>query len=185
MDRDAVKCTGDANYITLSPRTKLTAAPYALYSLNSWALNGNSGTGGNGFIGTTDNAALTIGVNGQAALRIYPQSQSPNLIGGYSGNTVLVHALRPDDRGRRIVLLRKPHPARIRHGGRRAQEPIRWLRRDDRGRHRQLGQQRLRHRGRRTAQLRHGQTLPALAADSTTWPPVTWPMSAAAISTSP
>ena len=83
-----MKCTGDANYITLSPRTKLTAAPYALYSLNSWALNGNSGTGGNGFIGTTDNAALTIGVNGQAALRIYPQNQSPNLIGGYSGNSV-------------------------------------------------------------------------------------------------
>jgi hypothetical protein len=83
----AVKCTGDANYITLSPRIKLTAAPYALYSLNSWALNGNSGTGGNGFIGTADNSALTIGVNGTGALRIYPQSQSPNIIGGYSGNT--------------------------------------------------------------------------------------------------
>ncbi len=82
----AVKCTGDANYVTLAPRTKLTAAPYAIYSLNSWALNGNSGTGGNGFIGTTDNIALSIGVNGQAALRIYPQNQSPNLIGGYSGN---------------------------------------------------------------------------------------------------
>ncbi|NTU64823.1 MAG: hypothetical protein HGB05_15850, partial [Chloroflexi bacterium] len=84
----AVKCTGDANYITLSPRTKLTAAPYAIYSLNSWALNGNGGTGGNGFIGTTDNTALTIGVNGQSALRIYPQPQSPNIIGGYSGNTI-------------------------------------------------------------------------------------------------
>jgi hypothetical protein len=82
----AVKCTGDANYITLSPRTKLTAAPYAIYALNSWALNGNSGTNGNGFIGTTDNTALSIGTNGQANLRIYPQSQSPNIIGGYSGN---------------------------------------------------------------------------------------------------
>ncbi|HZY40666.1 MAG TPA: hypothetical protein VFF59_01565, partial [Anaerolineae bacterium] len=84
----AVKCTGDANYITLSPRTRLTAAPYALYSLNNWALNGNSGTGGTGFVGTTDNTALTIGVNGAAALRIYPQSQSPNLASGYSGNTI-------------------------------------------------------------------------------------------------
>ena len=83
----AVKCTGDANYITLSPRTKLTAAPYAIYSLNSWALNGNANTNGSGFIGTTDNTALTIGVNGQAALRIYPMSQGPNIIGGYSGNT--------------------------------------------------------------------------------------------------
>lgn len=83
----AVKCTGDANYITLSPRTKLTAAPYAIYALNSWALNGNSGTNGNGFIGTTDNVGLVIGVNNSPALRIYPQPQSPNLIGGYSGNS--------------------------------------------------------------------------------------------------
>jgi hypothetical protein len=84
----AVKCAADANYVTLSPRTPLTAAPYASYSLNNWALNGNSGTGGAGFVGTTDNAALTIGVNSTAALRIYPQPQSPNLVGGYSGNTV-------------------------------------------------------------------------------------------------
>ncbi|MBP7687888.1 MAG: tail fiber domain-containing protein [Thermoflexales bacterium] len=83
----AVRCTGDANYITLEPRTKLTATPYALYSLNSWALNGNSGTAGGGFLGTKDNAALTIGVNNAPAIRIYPMSQSPNLIGGYSGNT--------------------------------------------------------------------------------------------------
>jgi trimeric autotransporter adhesin len=85
----AVKCAGDANYVVLTPRTQLTAAPYALYSLNNWALNGNSGTGGAGFIGTTDNTALTIGVYGQAALRIYPhEPQSPNIAGGYSGNTV-------------------------------------------------------------------------------------------------
>ncbi len=55
---------------------------------NFWGLTGNSGTGGTGFVGTTDNTALTIGVNGTAALRIYPQSQSPNLAGGYSGNTI-------------------------------------------------------------------------------------------------
>jgi len=83
----AVRCTGDANYITLSPRTKLTATPYSIYALNNWALNGNSGTNGSGFIGTTDNVGLVIGVNGTGALRIYPHQQSPNLIGGYSGNT--------------------------------------------------------------------------------------------------
>ncbi len=84
----SVKCAGDANYVTLSPRTQLTATPYALFSLNNWALNGNSGTAGAGFVGTTDNTALTIGVNGAAALRIIPQAQSPNIAGGYSGNTV-------------------------------------------------------------------------------------------------
>lgn len=84
----AVRCTGDVDYITLSPRTKLTAAPYAIYSLNSWALNGNANTNGNGFIGTTDNVALTIGVNNSPAIRIYPQPQSPNILGGYSGNTI-------------------------------------------------------------------------------------------------
>jgi hypothetical protein len=84
----AVKCAGDANYITLSPRTKLTAAPYAIYALNNWALNGNSGTGGSGFLGTTDNVALNIGVNNTPAIRIYPQPQSPNILGGYSGNTI-------------------------------------------------------------------------------------------------
>ncbi|MFN8595895.1 MAG: tail fiber domain-containing protein [Anaerolineae bacterium] len=82
-----VRCTGDANYITLEPRTKLTATPYAVHSLDSWILNGNSGTSGSGFLGTKDNAALTIGVNNAPAIRIYPHQQSPNIIGGYSGNT--------------------------------------------------------------------------------------------------
>lgn len=84
----AVKCAGDANYVTLGQRTLISATPYALYSLNNWALNGNGGTGGIGFVGTTDNTPLTIGVNGVAALRIYPHSQSPNVAGGYSGNTI-------------------------------------------------------------------------------------------------
>ena len=43
-----VKCTGDANYITLAPRTKLTATPYAIHALDSWTLSGNSGTNGSG-----------------------------------------------------------------------------------------------------------------------------------------
>ena len=84
----AVKCASDPNYVTLLPRTQLRPAPYALYAINNWALNGNSGTGGTGFVGTTDNTALTIGVNGTGALRIYPQSTSPNIVGGYSGNVI-------------------------------------------------------------------------------------------------
>ena len=82
----AVRCPPEVGYTTLSPRTRLTAAPYALYALNNWALSGNSGTGGNGFLGTTDNTALTVGVNGAGALRLYPNATSPNLAGGYSGN---------------------------------------------------------------------------------------------------
>ena len=82
----AVRCPPEVGYTPLSPRTRLTAAPYALYALNNWALGGNSGTGGNGFVGTTDNTPLTIGVNGAGALRIYPNASSPNLAGGYSGN---------------------------------------------------------------------------------------------------
>ncbi len=84
----AVRCPPDITYVTLGPRTRLTAAPYALYALNNWALGGNSGTGGTGFVGTLDNTALTIGVNGVGALRLYPNASSPNLIGGYYGNYV-------------------------------------------------------------------------------------------------
>jgi len=51
----AVKCAGDASYITLSPRQPLTPAPYALALPGLW---------------TQQNAT------------------SPNLIGGYSGNSV-------------------------------------------------------------------------------------------------
>jgi hypothetical protein len=83
-----VKCAADVGYVTLSPRTALRAAPHSLYSTGNWGLGGNSGTGGTGFVGTTDNVALSIGVNGAAAIRLYPMAQSPNIIGGYSGNYI-------------------------------------------------------------------------------------------------
>ena len=55
----------------------------------SWALIGNAGTTpGTNFLGTTDDQALELKVNGARALRIEPDATSPNLIGGYSGNTV-------------------------------------------------------------------------------------------------
>ena len=77
----------------------MTAAPYALYSLNNWALNGNSGTGGTGFVGTTDNTALTIGVNGAAALRIYPHADKPQPRGRLFGQ----HRRRPPIYGATIA----------------------------------------------------------------------------------
>jgi Chaperone of endosialidase len=55
----------------------------------AWSLTGNSGTApGTDFLGTTDNTALVLKVNGQRALRIEPTG-IPSLIGGFSGNAVL------------------------------------------------------------------------------------------------
>lgn len=59
----------------------------------SWLLLGNSGTiPGTNFLGTTDNQALEVKVNSLRALRIEPNSKSPNIIGGYSGNSVATGA---------------------------------------------------------------------------------------------
>lgn len=53
-----------------------------------WWMGGNTGTGHDIFLGTTDNTPLNLGVNGTPALRIQPTSHSPNILGGYSGNSV-------------------------------------------------------------------------------------------------
>lgn len=54
-----------------------------------WALGGNTGTTpGTQFLGTTDNQALELKVNGVRGLRLEPTAQGPNLIGGYSQNFV-------------------------------------------------------------------------------------------------
>ena len=58
-----------------------------------WKLGGNAGTTpGTNFLGTTDNKALELKVNGQRTLRLEPNSFSPNLIGGSSANAVLAGA---------------------------------------------------------------------------------------------
>jgi hypothetical protein len=55
-----------------------------------WSLTGNAGTNpATNFLGTTDNAALEIRVNNARALRIEPNATSPNIIGGFSGNSVI------------------------------------------------------------------------------------------------
>jgi len=54
-----------------------------------WSLTGNVGTtAGTNFLGTTDNVALELKVNGARALRLEPNALSPNVIGGFSGNSV-------------------------------------------------------------------------------------------------
>jgi hypothetical protein len=54
-----------------------------------WSLTGNSGTDPTtDFLGTTDGVSLTLAVSGASALRLEPNSFSPNLIGGYGGNSV-------------------------------------------------------------------------------------------------
>jgi hypothetical protein len=52
-----------------------------------WHLSGNAGTTpGRNFIGTTDNQAMELRVNRQRAFRIEPNTNSPNILGGFSGN---------------------------------------------------------------------------------------------------
>jgi hypothetical protein len=64
-----------------------------LDSTGFWKVGGNTGTTpGTNFIGTSDNKALELKVNGKRALRLEPTSSSPNLIGGSAANAVAVGA---------------------------------------------------------------------------------------------
>ena len=55
----------------------------------AWRLGGNAGTDpAQHFLGTTDDKPLIVKVNGQRALRIEPTTYTPNIIGGFAGNTV-------------------------------------------------------------------------------------------------
>jgi hypothetical protein len=61
----------------------------AFTDVRYWRLGGNVGTiPGTHFVGTTDNQPLEFKVNGQRALRLEPNSSSPNLILGHSLNYV-------------------------------------------------------------------------------------------------
>ncbi len=65
------------------------------FSTTFWKVDGNTGTSptnGN-FIGTTDNQPLELRVNGTRAMRLEPATNasrgfSPNVIGGYQGNSI-------------------------------------------------------------------------------------------------
>jgi len=55
----------------------------------AWNLNGNSGTTpGTQYLGTTDNVALNFRVNNQRVMRFEPSAIGPNVLGGFSGNTI-------------------------------------------------------------------------------------------------
>jgi len=54
-----------------------------------WNLTGNAGTNpATNFIGTTDSQALEFRVDSARAMRIEPTAFTPNIIGGFSGNSV-------------------------------------------------------------------------------------------------
>ena len=59
-----------------------------------WSLSGNTGTDPSAdFWGTTDRVSLVLRVNNETALRVIPAAegasyQIPNIVGGYSGNTM-------------------------------------------------------------------------------------------------
>ncbi len=81
--------TATGEYVIVGDPQELTASPYALYAAWNWGLEGNAGTTpGTHYLGTSDNQALQLKVNGQRALLIQPNATSPNLIGGSSSNTV-------------------------------------------------------------------------------------------------
>ena len=52
----------------------------------AWGLSGNGGTSGANFLGTLDNQPLELRVNNARILRLEPTSDTPNFIGGFSGN---------------------------------------------------------------------------------------------------
>jgi hypothetical protein len=55
-----------------------------------WTLSGNAGTlPGSHFVGTTDGQPLEMRVNGSRALLLDFENDSPNVVGGYGGNTFL------------------------------------------------------------------------------------------------
>ncbi|MGH2722701.1 MAG: hypothetical protein ACRDI0_00270 [Actinomycetota bacterium] len=56
---------------------------------SAWLLGGNAGTDpATQFVGTTDDTALNFRVNDARAFRLEPNPTSPNVIGGFSGNSV-------------------------------------------------------------------------------------------------
>ncbi len=56
---------------------------------NSWNLGGNAGTAaGSDFLGTTDDQPFELHVNGARAFRLEPHATSPNVVGGFAGNSV-------------------------------------------------------------------------------------------------
>jgi hypothetical protein len=77
----SVVSVGDSITVSATPGTVVTNA--------GWGLIGNSGTTAANFLGTLDGQALEFRVNGARALRIEPNTTSPNLICGNNINSVV------------------------------------------------------------------------------------------------
>lgn len=86
---------GRTDAVTLAPGTNVdiqesgSTITISATGAGGWNLTGNAGTDpSTNFLGTTDSKAMELRVNSIRALRLEPKSNSPNLIGGYSGNSV-------------------------------------------------------------------------------------------------
>ncbi|RFF27557.1 MULTISPECIES: tail fiber domain-containing protein [unclassified Wenzhouxiangella] len=110
---------------TLHPRQRLTAAPVAVRALNFsspsgvWKLGGNEGIDpGTDYLGTSDTIALELRVNNQRALKINPivnlptgvDATGPNLVGGWTGNTINSSAVGSSILGGGAVIQGTDHP---------------------------------------------------------------------------
>jgi hypothetical protein len=95
----AVRPNGSTiNHVVLSPLQELTPTPYAIFAENAASIGGVSpggfwGIAGNNVnpgakLGTTDSQPLILIVGGQTAQRLEPTGDTPNIVGGYSGNSV-------------------------------------------------------------------------------------------------
>jgi hypothetical protein len=90
---DVTLAAGDNVTITTS-NDSITVSSTGGSDTLAWSLTGNAGTTpGTNFLGTTDNEALEIHVNGARAMRLEPDATSPNIIVGYSGNTIVDGAI--------------------------------------------------------------------------------------------
>jgi len=83
----------DNTFYSAGPGLNLVGTTFSLNATYTdtlyWKLAGNAGTTpGVNFLGTTDNQALELKVNGMRALRLEPTTNAPNVIGGSSANTV-------------------------------------------------------------------------------------------------
>jgi len=92
--------SADGPFQRLEPDRRIAAVPYALQATNAdaldgqhaaafWQLGGNAGSDpASNYLGTSDDVALELKVNGARALRLEPNATSPNVIGGHWGNWV-------------------------------------------------------------------------------------------------